>query len=191
MSSSSSSAASSSKSIEEDSDEEGRLVDMSRLKGIRERKEAARRVAQSTSNPRDRREAALQAFPHFNKFISEQPKPNYVAATSGTSRTNQDAVFGDRRDGVQTNAPTDDQPPDDEFEGLEMTWESGETQTEGQKSTGTPREKRRKGVQSFGAGMEKGGIEEARPVPEAQRQGRMHKRSQLRSASKNTFRSMK
>ncbi|KZT70459.1 hypothetical protein DAEQUDRAFT_750348 [Daedalea quercina L-15889] len=50
-------------------------------------------------------------------------------------------------------------------------------------------EARRKGVETFGAGMERGGEEPGRELSESERRGRMHRRKGMRSGSKNTFRS--
>lgn len=50
---------------------------------------------------------------------------------------------------------------------------------------------RRKGVEAFGAGMEKGGsADPERELTESERRGRTHRRKGMRSGSKNTFRRM-
>lgn len=49
---------------------------------------------------------------------------------------------------------------------------------------------RRKGVEVFGAGMEKGGEAPEFALSESDRQGRTHRRKGMRSGSKNTFRRM-
>lgn len=48
------------------------------------------------------------------------------------------------------------------------------------------RDGKRKGVESFGAGMERGGIGEE--LTESERKGRTQRRKGIRSGSKNTFR---
>lgn len=47
---------------------------------------------------------------------------------------------------------------------------------------------RRKGVESFGAGLEKGGQEDERQGNEGERKGRVQRRKGVRSGSKNVFR---
>lgn len=49
---------------------------------------------------------------------------------------------------------------------------------------------KRKGVESFGAGMERGGEDPEREMSEAERKGRTKRRQGMRSGSKNTFRRM-
>ena len=49
---------------------------------------------------------------------------------------------------------------------------------------------RRKGVESFAAGLEKGGGEPEVAMSESERRGRIHRRKGMRSGSKNTFRRM-
>ena len=52
------------------------------------------------------------------------------------------------------------------------------------------KEARRKGVEVFGAGMEKGGEDPEVQMSEADRKGRTKRRQGMRSGSKNTFRRM-
>lgn len=49
---------------------------------------------------------------------------------------------------------------------------------------------RRKGVEAFGAGMERGGEEPEVQLTDAERKGRTKRRQGMRSGSKNTFRRM-
>lgn len=49
---------------------------------------------------------------------------------------------------------------------------------------------KRKGVESFGAGMEKGGSERQVDMSDRDRRGRTERRKGVRSGSKNTFRRM-
>ena len=58
------------------------------------------------------------------------------------------------------------------------------------KGKGKGKEPKRKGVEVFGAGMEKGGEEPGRQLSEAERTGRTKRRQGMRSGSKNTFRRM-
>lgn len=62
----------------------------------------------------------------------------------------------------------------------------------GKKNKGQEKDRRKKGIEIFGAGMEKGGEaqEAAAALSESERSGRMHRRKGMRSGSKNTFRRM-
>ena len=55
---------------------------------------------------------------------------------------------------------------------------------------GKAKEPRRKGVEVFGAGMERGGEEPDVEMTESERKGRTKRRQGMRSGSKNTFRKM-
>lgn len=83
--------------------------------------------------------------------------------------------------------------------GVEMTFiprttASGEDYDDEEKpqkaGKGKGKEPRRKGVEVFGAGMEKGGEEPEVAMSEAERRGRTKRRQGMRSGSKNTFRRM-
>lgn len=64
-------------------------------------------------------------------------------------------------------------------------------ETSGQGASSKRGPERRKGVELFGAGMEKGGsADNDRNLTESERQGRTHRRKGMRSGSKNTFRRM-
>ena len=56
--------------------------------------------------------------------------------------------------------------------------------------SGKAKEARRKGVEAFGAGMERGGEGPDVEMSEAERKGRTKRRQGMRSGSKNTFRRM-
>lgn len=195
LSASSSSSSEDERQRKADSDEEGQLVDMERFRLLREKTRLARK-----SRPRDdQKDAKLEAFPTFKKFLSEQPKPSYVPATAGLSTDNRDASFGQRKSEAGPSSSKRDEVAFDEdevVEGMEITWTPGEDKPEPkERSDKKPKkEKKRKGVQTFGAGMEKGVAQETEAaIPESQRHGRERKRSRsdLRSASKNKFRAMK
>lgn len=53
---------------------------------------------------------------------------------------------------------------------------------------GGKKDVRRKGVETFGAGVERGGQDPGRELSESDRQGRAHRREGMWSGSKNTFR---
>ncbi|KAH9941186.1 WD40-repeat-containing domain protein [Epithele typhae] len=60
----------------------------------------------------------------------------------------------------------------------------------GQGKKGKAKEGKRKGVEEFGAGMERGGEDPDVEMSEADRKGRTRRRQGMRSGSKNTFRRM-
>ena len=83
--------------------------------------------------------------------------------------------------------------------GAEMTWvpssSSRQVDDDDMLVPGGPginkkRQDRRKGVESFGAGMERGGSERQVDVSNGDRRGRTERRKGVRSGSKNTFRRM-
>lgn len=52
------------------------------------------------------------------------------------------------------------------------------------------RQDKKNGIERFGAGMEKGGMEPEFDISEVERSGRKHRRHNVRSGSKNAFRRM-
>jgi len=56
------------------------------------------------------------------------------------------------------------------------------------KPSRTGKDKHRKGVETFGAGLEKGVEERMEFANDSERQGRSHRRKGVRSGSKNAFR---
>ncbi|KAI0340390.1 hypothetical protein BDW22DRAFT_1398755 [Trametopsis cervina] len=76
--------------------------------------------------------------------------------------------------------------------GIEMTYvPSGAVDDDvAESSSKSKMPQRRKGVEVFGAGMEKGGEDPDIVLSESDRQGRTHRRKGMRSGSKNTFRRM-
>lgn len=81
--------------------------------------------------------------------------------------------------------------------GMEISWTPSASSTRdepeqdhsGRKKGGKGKEAKRKGVEAFGAGMERGGVEEV-DISEAERKGRTQRRKGIRSGSKNVFRSL-
>lgn len=83
--------------------------------------------------------------------------------------------------------------------GVEMSWVPSESASGGDRlvdeDDGRGKQKAkakevRKGVEVFGAGMERGGEEHEREMSESERKGRTKRRQGMRSGSKNTFRRM-
>ena len=76
--------------------------------------------------------------------------------------------------------------------GVEMTFvpSMSADADEGAGSKAAGRQARRKGVETFGAGLEKGGPEPEVAMAESERKGRTQRRKGMRSGSKNAFRRM-
>lgn len=127
------------------------------------------------------------------------------AQTDSTGRrqqTDKDATFGQRRSsGLKGKGSS---PSSDRFDGerrrtgggFETSWVPSSSSklvgnddmlVLGGPDNSKKRQDRRKGVESFGAGMEKGGSETINML-EGDRRGRTERRKGIRSGSKNTFR---
>lgn len=115
----------------------------------------------------------------------------------------KNATFGQRRTLVDSSSKDKGKARDDSFKrsadgGVEISWVPTANATSsledadviGDRADGGKRTARKKGVEVFGAGMEKGGAEQERVINEGERQGRAHRRTGMRSGSKNTFRRM-
>ncbi|KAK0192276.1 NUC153 and WD40 repeat-containing nucleolar rRNA processing-related protein [Armillaria mellea] len=100
---------------------------------------------------------------------------------NGSRGMNKDATFGQRRRGPSTAAPRSN-PNDGE---VELSW----VPSSSSQNTGTKSQHKRKGVEIFGAGLERGG-EPMAEVAEHDRKGRAQRRQGVRSGSKNVFRRM-
>lgn len=76
--------------------------------------------------------------------------------------------------------------------GVEMTYipsaSAAADEDEGRSDNIAGRKPKRKGVETFGAGLEKGGEGPEVAMSEAERRGRTQRRKGMRSGSKNTFR---
>ncbi|GJE93757.1 WD40 and NUC153 domain-containing protein [Phanerochaete sordida] len=117
------------------------------------------------------------------------------AQGDGAGRFDRNATFGQRR----ATAPAQGKGRTAGFEGARFAADGGVEMTyipsasaaadddagRGGRAAGAPR---RKGVETFGAGMEKGGAEPEAALSEAERRGRTQRRKGMRSGSKNTFR---
>lgn len=145
---------------------------------------------------KEKEAAMLEAYPHFKKFLKQQTQAStgtrkMTTATAGLASAKKDETFGERvEDGHRTGKSKADEAEEEdvEFEGVdgfEMTWTSTPASTKDVT-------KKRKGVKSFGAGLESGGAAEEGLTEEAQKQGRtkMRHAGGLRSAGKNTFRKL-
>ena len=119
--------------------------------------------------------------------------------TGGQRSSDKAATFGQRRTPVaststkksgarRSTAQREDAP-------MEISWvptsgSGGKDGDAGKRRDQSGNEKgRRKGVESFGAGLERG-FEEHADLAESDRKGRTHRRKGVRSGSKNVFRRM-
>ncbi|KAL1747387.1 WD40-repeat-containing domain protein [Schizophyllum fasciatum] len=95
---------------------------------------------------------------------------------------NKSASFGQRKSGASRGKADTDDAMDG---GVEISW----VPTEGAAPAAT--KGRRKGVETFGSGMERGGEEdEGRDLSESEKKGRTQRRKGVRSGSKSAFRRM-
>lgn len=117
------------------------------------------------------------------------------AQAGGASQSAGDrgATFGERRAPVASARKSGgSRQPRTEDAPMEISWvpsgSAGKVDDDGE---GRPKAKvpHRKGVESFGAGLERG-VEENANVDDAERQGRTQRRKGVRSGSKNVFRQM-
>ena len=129
------------------------------------------------------------------------PKVNLVPmSTRGTRGVDKNASFGQhlinsrlRSNKVRFNEEEIVQAT--ERGGMEMTWTPSSTSAamddmddSSSKKRGSNL-KRRKGTESFGAGMERGGMDEVE-IKETEKKGRTQRRKGIRSGSRNVFRNL-
>ncbi|KAJ3970888.1 NUC153 and WD40 repeat-containing nucleolar rRNA processing-related protein [Lentinula raphanica] len=135
------------------------------------------------------------------KLVPMRPQ---TGANGARTAAGKDATFGQRRahsSGTsRLNAEKRPSRPGKvsvaEDGGMEMSWvPSADSPSQSQKSKegsnkrgkGSKPQDRRKGVERFGAGLEKGGRDPVE-IAESDRKGRTHRRQGTRSGSKNAFR---
>lgn len=116
-----------------------------------------------------------------------------TGSSGAESFTDKNATFGQRRT-PKVKAKTGGFTPVSADGGFEMSWvPSSSQQTGGEMFTSDGgdiqrnRKERRKGMEVFGAGMEKG-EDPSIHLTESERKGRTQRRKGVRSGSKNTFR---
>ena len=118
--------------------------------------------------------------------------------TSGAGSFDKNATFGQRR-APKGKGKHRDMAAVSADGGFEMTWvpsSSKQTSIDDKIASGGDGDVRRKhndrqkGVEIFGAGMEKGGEDPSIDLSESERKGRTQRRTGIRSGSKNTFRRM-
>ncbi|KAK7436516.1 Small ribosomal subunit biogenesis [Stygiomarasmius scandens] len=111
---------------------------------------------------------------------------------AGNNNNNKEATFGQRMSSssVGKKQKARGGATVSEEGGMEMSWVPSSSNEGGRKDEGRKsKQKQRKGVETFGAGMERGG-ETARELSENERKGRTQRRTGVRSGSKNVFRRM-
>ncbi|KAF9493076.1 hypothetical protein BDN71DRAFT_1395744 [Pleurotus eryngii] len=122
--------------------------------------------------------------------------PMQARVATGSRGVDKNATFGQRRSGPTTSRNTQrhTQGHGDTAGSMEMSWVPSSTSKisddDALVSDGRPAKhgQRRKGAESFGAGLEKGGQEDERGRNEGERKGRVQRRKGVRSGSKNAFR---
>ncbi|KAF7970981.1 hypothetical protein HWV62_22473 [Athelia sp. TMB] len=149
------------------------------------------------ARPGQKNERVQQAYARKreqNRVASVNYVPLRASSSSGANRKQADkqATFGQRRSGPKTSGTN--KGAEARRTEVEMTWvpsaSSGPVDDSDMMIPGGPGKKRlekRKGVESFGAGMERGGERQV-DVGEGDRRGRTERRKGVRSGSKNTFR---
>ncbi|KAJ7057791.1 NUC153 and WD40 repeat-containing nucleolar rRNA processing-related protein [Mycena amicta] len=124
--------------------------------------------------------------------LAGQSKLVPMRATSGQgARTSErDATFGQRRSGkVPSSAAKTGKSSTSRAELMEVSWvPSGTSKRDSNEEKS--KSKARKGVEMFGAGMEKGYAGDDVEMSEQDRTGRTRRRQGMRSGSKNAFRGL-
>ncbi|KAL0958130.1 hypothetical protein HGRIS_000298 [Hohenbuehelia grisea] len=149
------------------------------------------------SRPGQRNQRAQDAYDRNkqrNRLANVKLVPVRANAGASDPRADKNATFGNRRSaGSRPNARG---RPDASVDGgMELSWTpSGEAVPDddmlvaGGGSKGRKGKERRKGVEVFGMGMERGVPEEPLDMDDNQRKGRTTRRKGVRSGSKNVFR---
>ena len=159
----------------------------------------ARMVARNSGvKPKQQRSQPTQRNPNV-RFV-----PLNASDGRGTHGLDRNATFGQRRSTSSSFAgskgkgkgiaarPSGDGGMEISFVPTTTSMDDSDNEMGG-RSTSSNRKgpERRKGVEVFGAGMEKGGsADNDRELTESERRGRTQRRKGMRSGSKNTFRKM-
>ena len=123
-----------------------------------------------------------------NPFTSVRMAP--LKTNHGGSRDSRGgATFGARRNEASKYKQPSQHVKRSTGGGVEFTWVPSSKNDSPRVSSEGGKQKKRPGVETFGAGMEKGGrLQNAMELDEAQRRGRTKRRQNVRSGSKNVFR---
>ncbi|TEB31870.1 WD repeat-containing protein [Coprinellus micaceus] len=134
-----------------------------------------------------------------SKAERHMPNVKYApmkAASSSSALADKDATFGQRLAPSKSNGKgkARQEVVEDEDGGMEVTWVSSGKKDRDEEEVDERKKVKSKakkaGVESFGHGMERGGVEPEADISETERSGRKHRRQNVRSGSRNTFRRM-
>ncbi|THV06649.1 hypothetical protein K435DRAFT_710787 [Dendrothele bispora CBS 962.96] len=140
-----------------------------------------------------------------NNNVKLVPMRAQTSAMNGAGNNNsKDATFGQRMSSssssskpfVNKKSKSSSRADDSamriaEDGGLEMSWVPATSSGSGDKmEERKSKPRKQKGVESFGAGMERGQVEMDVELSESERKGRTQRRTGVRSGSKNVFRRM-
>lgn len=128
-------------------------------------------------------------------------RPQTIGSNNNTQRPgDKDATFGQRRTPrsasfTNTTRKSSSRVHEDD-DAMEISWvpassssaTGGKDNDDGQNKSKSVKVKLRKGVETFGAGLERGVEERMEFSNDSERKGRSHRRKGVRSGSKNTFR---
>ena len=170
-------------------DEEDEMEDSSRFSAKQKGKETERtrdsvQVRRPTKNVR---------------MVSAQPRlEGSSRGYSNVRRKDSNASFGQRRKAAISNSSKDRKTNSDGPAEAEFTWVPSSSFTDApepnSRSNGKGRDKKRRGIERFGMGLEKGHTtardEDEKPMLESEGHGRTKRRMGIRSGSKNAFRGL-
>jgi ribosome biogenesis protein ENP2 len=128
-------------------------------------------------------------------------RPQTIGSNKTQRPGDKDATFGQRRiprSASSTNATGKSSfRAHEDDDAMEISWVpttssssaiSGKDNGDRQSKSRTVKDRLRKGVEMFGAGLERGVEERMEFSNDSEREGRSHRRKGVRSGSKNTFR---
>ncbi|KAJ7599232.1 NUC153 and WD40 repeat-containing nucleolar rRNA processing-related protein [Mycena floridula] len=145
-----------------------------------------RRVRPGQQNPRA--EAAYQRQRQQNRAANVNLVPMRATGPNTSRLGDKNATFGQRRNGSDRPGWPSRPKRQEADGGMEMSWVPSSNASEEERQTGRLKKDRRKGVEEFGAGLEKGGEDRNQVIHENDRKGRTQRRHGVRSGSKNVFR---
>ncbi|PPQ87687.1 hypothetical protein CVT25_011454 [Psilocybe cyanescens] len=201
--------------VEDEEDESDKISDDDDLKGSDDESDDGASSDSSAegeltkfdprSRPGQRNVRAEEAYlreRESNRAVWAQKKQNkkvnmvpMVPQTAGQSQRlgDKDATFGQRRAPPPSKKAGPSKARVDADAPMEISWVPSASSGERDGGNGEERQSskkdkvRRKGVEMFGAGLERG-VEENADMGDSERQGRTHRRKGVRSGSKNAFR---
>jgi ribosome biogenesis protein ENP2 len=121
-------------------------------------------------------------------------RPQTIGSNNTQRPGDKDATFGQRRmPRSESSTRKSSFRAHEEDDAMEISWvptssSSGKDNDDKQNKSKTVKDKLRKGVETFGAGLERGVEERMEFSNDSERKGRSHRRKGVRSGSKNTFR---